>query len=383
MSVDGLPPLKSLPAPAGAFERMYRDGRRRRTRKLVAVLTTAIVFIAGGVTAAVALTRGQTGADTITPAVTPTPSARALAYADRLPHYLPPGVTLASTANDPATIYGGAVFQAAYNIAGAANLAVHNYQHRDVQITLTIFDNAATHCGKQAPVLKHNGRVIRSLPPCATSTWIYPFVPIPDGIPQVIHDRPAHVSLANNGYGTEVIEWHEGTVHYLITCDRGITDHGVQGVPFPELITMAQSIPIDPAAPEQIPTPLPNATFNPSVLDGLLVRDQRTWATEDSTKTVGVDVQYSAHGNQPAVDIFILPDAADARGFITGYPVGRPTSTLTVRGRYRAQEYAGLGTIAVAMSWRDQNCTVLLTGSAGATDAELQIIANNLKITSP
>lgn len=382
MSVDGLPPLKSLPAPAGAFERMYRDGRRRRARKLVAVLTTAIVFIAGGVAAAVALTRGQTGADTITPAVTPTPSARLLAYADRLPHYLPPGVTLASTANDPATIYGGAVFQAAYNIAGAANLAVHNYQHRDVQITLTIFDSAATHCGKQA-LPKNDGTVIRNLPPCGSYPWIYSFVPIPNSIPQVIHDRPAHVSLFDNGYGTEVIEWHEGTVHYLITCDRGITDHGVDGVPFPELIKMAQSIPIDPAAPEQIPTPLPNATFNPTVLGGLLVRGQRTWATEDSTKTVGVDVQYSSHGNQPVVDIFVLPDAAGARGFIAGYPVGPPTSTLTVRGRYRAQQYAGQGTVAVALSWRDQNCTVLLTGSAGAADAELEIIANNLHITSP
>ncbi len=381
MNVNRLPSLQPMPEPAGAFERVYRDGRRRRARKLTAVLTAAFLLIAGGTTAALSLTRGHTGADTIIPAVTPTPSARPLAYAKRLPRYLPPGVSLASTASDPPTSEGDAVFQAVYNIAGEANLAVHNYQHHDVQITLTMYDSAATKCGKQVLPVQIRDKIIHTLPPCTTVAWFYQFVPIPDGVAQIIHNRPAHVSLSDNGYGTEVIEWHEGTVHYLITCDRGITDHGVDGVPFLELIKMAQSIPVDPTAPPQAPTPVPNATFDPAVLGGVFTPLGRFWAYDNNTP-VGVDIQYSVHGNQPVIDVYVLPDAATADHFIATYSVGKPTSTLTVRGRYRAQVYAGLRTVAVAMSWRDQNATVLLTGDSGATVTELQTIANNLKITS-
>ena len=97
---------------------------------------------------------------------------------------------------------------------------------------------------------------------------------------------------------------------------------------------------------------------------------------------MGVDVEYDAHGQLPSVDIYLIPDPTAVRDFIASYPVGRPTTTLTVRADLHAQEYAGFSTVAVALSWRDRNYTVLLTGTSEISNAQLQTIANHLTITS-
>ena len=314
MNVDLLPPPRPLRPPGGAFETAYAAGRRRRLRKLTGAVAASAAVVVGVVATAASTVSHASRPDRVVPIVspTPTPTLQPLAYSARLPTYVPPGVTLAAHGPGPDPEVGNSVYWATYNIAGYAN----SHDNLGTGIRFMVFDSAATTCGA---LRTHAGPTPLPIPAsrrCTAPEWFKPQAEIPDGIPQEIHGRAAHVSTSGSGYGNQDIEWHEGTVHYWLQGERLNTPAGESGVPFDQLIKMANSVPLDPAAPPgPEPTRFLDATFDPSVLNGIVARNGRAHAIVRvglGDTSVGVDVSYFGTGGLPYVlDISLYDDVTD------------------------------------------------------------------------
>lgn len=385
MDLDQLPPPRPLMPPDAVFEAAYAAGRRRRVRKLTGAVAV-LVAVGVGVVATAATTVGNSARpDRVVPIVSPTPAAtpkaRPLAYSDRLPTYLPPGVTLAAHGPGPDALVGNSVYWATYTIAGSAN-AGGNY---GTNIRFTEFDSAALTCGPVHDFPSHTPAPTPAAEHCASPEWFKPQAEIPDGVPQEIHGRAAHVSTSANGYGNQDIEWHEGTVHYWIDSQRLNTPAGISGVPFDQLIKMANSVPLDPAAPPgPKPTRLLDASFDPAILNGIVARFDRAHligSAGEGDTSVGIDVSYFGTAGLPYVlDIALYDDVTDPPPDLGSSQLSTPLRQVTVRGQ-QGHEYATTGTATAGLVWHEKHYTVALSGAFGITDEQLLTVAEHLKIT--
>ena len=385
MNVDQLPPPRPLMPPDDAFEAAYASGRRRRLRKLTGAVAGLVAVVVGVVAAAATTVGNSAGPDRVVPIVSPSPVAtlkpQPLAYSDRLPTYLPPGVTLAAHGPGPDPIVGNSVYWATYNIAGYAN----SRDNLGTNIRFTVFDSAASTCG---PVRTHPGPTPVPTPAserCASPTWFKPQAAIPDGVAQEIHGRAAHVSGQANGYGAQDIEWHEGTVHYWINSDRKSTPAGASGVPLDQLIKMANSVPVDPAAPPgPKPTGVLDASFDPAILNGIVARYDRAHLmgnVGEGDNSVGIDVAYFGTAGLPYVlDIALYDDVTDPPPDLGDWRLSSPLRQVTVRG-VQGREYATKGTETAGLVWHEKHYTVVLSGAFGITDDQLLTVAQHLRIT--
>ncbi len=382
MNVDLLPPPRPLMPPDDAFEAAYAAGRRRRLRKLTAAVAASVAVVVGVVATAATTVSNSSRPDRVVPIVsptpTPTPRPSPLAYSARLPTYVPPGATLADHGPGPDPEVGNSVYWAQYTIAGYAN----SHDNLGAGIRFMVFDSAATTCGPIHEYPAHTPVPIPASQRCTAPQWFKPQAEIPDGIPQEIHGRAAHVSTSASGYGNQDIEWHEGTVHYWLQGERLNTPAGESGVPFDQLIKMANSVPVDPAAPPgPEPTRFLDATFDPSVLNGIVARNGRAHVIGSvglGDTSVGVDVSYFGSGGLPYVlDIGLYDDASDPPPDLGNW---QPLREVNVRGQ-QGREYSTSGTETAGLVWHEKHYTVVLSGAFGLTDDQLLTVAEHLKIS--
>ncbi len=388
-------PQRLLPAPPGGFERDFARGRQRRRRRTTGVSSTAFVLLAAsGLVIALRGGGDSSGPSQLTPAAppsvsaTPTPRRPPLSLSQRTPRYLPPGVTLSGSGlgNDPNGGVSGTAYYAHYEIAGYAN----SHDNLGEGLTLSIFDTATPKCGPRADraptqIPNYSGPPTA---PCTDVPWIRPFVPIAEGVQQEIHGRQAHVLAPANGYGPFIVEWHEGTVHYVLSEERLNTPAGQSGIPIAELVKMAKSIPIDPTVPPgPAPTNPPDATFDPAIIDNVVSRADRIYVidtaiTDPSKAAVGARVDYfPTPGNSQMVAVAVLNHP---RANLLTNDFGLRTATSTVRIRNSpATLYASPsdnnGTI-VGLLWRMGDATIVVTGSRGITIEQLIQVAGTLQV---
>jgi hypothetical protein len=385
-----------LAPPAGSFELIYEAARRRRRRKLTGVTSViTVAAVAAGVVLTTHTSSGTHGDSRLNPvapstsSATPTPGPRALTYAQRLPRYLPPGVTLTSqgAGNDPRGPLRGTTYWAHYDIAGYAN----SHDNFGRGMSLAMFDAAASSCGSPSV-----GRITRSTPSpptassaevCAGPDWSFPFAYIAPNVRQQIHGRQAHVLAAANGLGPYIIEWHEGTIHYVLWEERLNTPAGTSGVDMARLIKMAESVPVDAgASAAAAPVPALDATFDPSVLGDVVARGNRSYWTPSigaENDPVGTSIAYDATpGHQGYVYIYLI-DNPNARLSMSDFDLSDPLQATTVQG-HPATVYArapGDHTTTSGLLYRTSHYAVVLVGGSGITSDQLKAVADSLRVS--
>jgi hypothetical protein len=240
---DALAVLASYVDEVDLLDRVAHAAPQRRRHRATLAIGLIAAAVAGVTAAAITVIAGDHNQSPAHPSPTITGP---LPLPDRLPHYLPPGVTL--VAAGPGEIPP---------VTAAAYHAVYAVNHG--RIRFAIIDDAHLRpCHfTRAEAMAHRTKV-----PCAPDDhWLYAFDPLAPGYPQQVNGETAHVAEpgidhVNADIGTQAIEWREGVYHYVLSGSRLIGKHGVTGIPFPQLYRMAESVPVDPSVP--ITTPLPN-----------------------------------------------------------------------------------------------------------------------------
>jgi hypothetical protein len=140
------------------------------------------------------------------------------------------------------------------------------YQANHAKVTFVVIDDRRLpRCPSGDPARHPHLRT-----PCGADTqWLFTFSPLAAGYDQAINGRTAHVADSANHFGVQDVEWREGPYHYVLNSERLNKPGGPTGLPFAEIVRMAQSVPSDPSVASQPPLPNPpDVSIPTSVLDG-------------------------------------------------------------------------------------------------------------------
>lgn len=247
--------LASLAEQRDLLPAVHQGVRRRRRRRSASAVILTAVTVAAVVAGARTVTHG-TGTG-IPPAghdkPSPSTSTPPLPLEERVPRYVPPGARVVSKGRggaEPATA-------GVYHVTYRSNRAKISF--------VVIDDRRLPRCPSGDPARQPHLRT-----PCGQDTqWLFTFSPLAAGYDQAINGRTAHVADAVNHFGVQDVEWREGPYHYVLDSERLNKPEGPTGLPFAEIVRMAQSVPSDPSVAAEPPLPNPPDVSIPvSALDG-------------------------------------------------------------------------------------------------------------------